>query len=195
MTAKHSIKTITLYELFVNNNICVISSLCNLIIVIFNYYSIIKLTLLQAQFSEFVAFTHIIFNTIICQYITFLNQFFVIYFSNPIWDENVEKKRRQGIVIVVSYFSKLCVTIYNYNVMFGENIISFKTDDLFYNLIEFSYVPMFAFMLLILVIMVVCCLYFILITCDAYFTKMVNWSKTCNLSIIQRRQNDGCEDV
>ena len=79
--------------------------------------------------------------------------------------------------------------------MFGENIISFKTDDLFYNLIEFSYVPMFAFMLLILVIMVVCCLYFILITCDAYFTKMVNWSKTCNLSIIQRRQNVGCEDV
>ena len=92
MTTKHSIKTITLYELFVNNNICDISSLCNLIIVIFNYYSIIKLTLLQAQFSEFVAFTHIKNNIYICQSLTFLNQFFVIYFSNPIWDENVEKK-------------------------------------------------------------------------------------------------------
>jgi hypothetical protein len=79
--------------------------------------------------------------------------------------------------------------------MLGENVTPFKTDDLFYNLIEVSYVPMVGIMLLILVNIVVCCLYFILITCDAYFTTMVNWSKTCNLSIIQRRQNDGCEDV
>lgn len=195
MNTKHSIKTITLYDLLVNNEICIISILFNLIIAIFNYYSIIKLTLLQAQFSEFVAFTHIIFNTIICQYITFLTMFFIFYFANPVFEQDVGKNRSQVIVLLVSYFSKLCVTIYNYNVMFGENIISFKTSDLFYNLIELSYVPMVGFMLLILVNMVVCCLYFILITCDAYFTKMVNWSKTCNLSLIQRRQNDGCEDV
>jgi hypothetical protein len=93
MTTKHSIKTITLYELFVNNNICVISSLCNLIIAIFNYYSIIKLTRLQSQFPDFnVLFTHIKHNIYIWQSLTFLNLFFVIYVSNPIWDENVEKK-------------------------------------------------------------------------------------------------------
>lgn len=198
MTTKHSIKTITLYELFVNNNICVISSLCNLIIVIFNYYSIIKLTLLQSQVQKLefnVLFTHIKNNIYICQSLTFLNQFFVIYFSNPIWDKNVEKKRRQGIVIVVSYFSKLCVTIYNHNVMLGENVTPFKTDDLIYNLIIMSYIPMVMSVLLILLCILSCLAGVIFEFIIIYFTKMVKWSKTCKLSIIQRRQNDGCEDV
>lgn len=207
MNTKYSIQTITLYELYDNNNLFIISTIYNLIIAIFNYYSIIKLNFLQTQFVEFkTIFESQKCTTEICQSITFVTIFFLFYFLRHFFEKNNEKDndKRLIFIMLISFLSKIGVFLYNYNCIiyiFFENNIEKpkKYFGLFYIIIELSYLVTFLSISATIVMLILFCFIGTIIFCSinvAYIlNKIIEWSKTYRIVFKQEIKNDGSEDV
>jgi hypothetical protein len=193
MIAKHSIKVFTLYDLIANNIIFITLTICNSITAIFNYYTIINLSLLQLQLTSHVAeLEHLQMYIIVCQSFTFMALLFSFYFINPILEYNVNKNRRQLIIFFVSFVWKSLATVYC--LPNSLQVLSIQ-DDLFCWLIQLSFVPILMFMSIIIVGLLGMSLAFIVTTCCFCINQIVTWSKTQFISVINETLTDGSENV
>jgi len=194
---KHSIKIITLYDLCSNNYILLISTVHHIIILIFNYYAIIHLQLLQSQFNKFqINFELIQHNIEVCQSLTFITAFFVTYFSQPLSENNIEKNNHLSIIMTISFLSKMIYTLYQvymskdtYIKCNDEDYISFGE---FYNFIQLSYIIRLA---LFMSIIIGSTGIYITLICEKVIPKFIEWSKNYKIKFIQKKNNDGSEDV
>lgn len=195
MTIKHSIKTITLYEIVIHNFIFIIITIWNSITAIFNYYTIIKLTQLHSQITNYATeFEQLISYIVICQTITFMALAFSLYFVEPIFEANTYKNRCQLIILFVSYVWKILATVCLYNVLYvlyDEAI----PDELFCKLMQLSYMLIFWFIFIIIVSLLGMSLGFMVLVCNICTDRIIKWSKILTISLITETPNDGSEDL
>jgi hypothetical protein len=196
MIAKHSIKVFTLYDLVANNTIFIIITLWNSMSAIFNHYTIQKLSLLQSILTNYtVELGEIQRYIIICQSLTFMALVFSFYFIDPILEYNVNKNRCQLLVFFVSFVWKslatLCLNLNNTYELFDNGI----PHDLFCFLLQSSFMLIFMFITIMLVGILGMSLAFMFATCSLCTNKIITWSKTQHISLINKTSNDGSEDV
>lgn len=197
MDKKNSIKIISLYTLFENNEMLIFSILYHIFILIFNYYSSNQLICLQNTFKDFEkCFNLIQYNIQICQTITFFTLFFLIYFSDKILIKNIKKDNRQILIMSFSYVSKMTIFIYQ-NSIFSELNLCFNNNSKpnfgpFYDIIEISYLIRIVVFLVLLSLFIAIP---IIITCDVSCKKIIKWSKTYKIKFIEKNINNGSEDV
>lgn len=195
--SKYSIKTIALYDLCANNDVLLISSIHHIIILLFNYYSIIHLEFLKQKFTKFnINFELIQYNMEVCQVITFFTVFFIFYFSKPISEKNEKKDNNITAIMTIGFFTKISIVSYQYYHN-KDKYIEYSTEESesfgpFYYFIIVSYaIRIIIFFFIIAIIIVVtfgtCC--------DKCSKKAIEWSKNYRLTITEETPNDGSEDV
>lgn len=197
MNTKYSIKILSLYDIIINNYLLIISTIHHLIILLFNYYSIIHLDFLQKNFNQFkINFELIQYNFEICQSITLITAFFVIYFSQPILDKHISKNKYMFFIMFISFFIKMSFTFYQYitfkHFFIKPNIEQYISFGLFYNFIEFTYaIRVYTFLVIIFLSLTVP----LILECEHLCNKITKWSKNYTINFIQEHKNDGSEDV
>ena len=193
METKHSMKSVSLYYLCVNNDLLLITIIHHIIILLFNYYSVIHLNFLQTQFIKFKTNFELIQYVIeVCQSLTFITLVFLLYFSKPTLEKNIEPNHRQAIIMFVSYLIKLTFVSYQYYYISNDIYIEQDGDTspfgIFYSIIIASFIiRFFAFGVIIMII-------FILLI-SFISEKIIEWSKNYKINFIQEKKNDGSEDV
>lgn len=194
---KYSIKTITLYEIGVNNDILIMSTIHHIIILLFNYYAIIHLEFLKTQFNHFENIFELIQHNIeVCQVITFFTVFLVFYCSTPTIEKNKYIDRNLISIMCFSFLTKMSIVIYQYY-MNRYLYIKYTSKDqdefgLFYMFIYMSYVIRFVTLLCIITIIILIQLSF---TYDKCYTETIQWSKKYKITFTEENINDGSEDV
>ena len=160
-----------------------------------NYYTIIKLTQLHSQITNYATeFEQLISYIVICQTITFMALAFSLYFVEPIFEANTYKNRCQLILLFVSYVWKILATICLYNVLYvlyDEAI----PDELFCKLMQLSYMLIFWFIFIIIVSLLGMSLGFMVLVCNICIDRIIKWSNILTISLITETPNDGSEDL
>lgn len=194
---KYSVKTIALYDLCANNELLIFSTIHHIIILLFNYYSIIHLEFLQPKFTKFdINFELLQYNIEVCQAITFFTVFFIFYFSKPISEKNTHKDKNIMAIMAISFITKMTIVLYQYYHN-KDKYIEYNTEEKesfgpFYDFIFLSYsirlIIFTGFLAIIIVIPFGFC-------CDKCSKKVIEWSKIYRLTITEEKPNDGSEDV
>lgn len=193
---KYSVKTVTLYDLYANNDVLLISTIYHIIILLFNYYAIIHLDFLQQRFIKFkINFELIQYNIEICQVLTFFTLFFIFYFSKPLSRDKFENNKIIAI-ISISFVTKMSILLYQCYHNKGIHIV-YNTEEKepfgpFYDLIVLSYmlrIIIFTFILALIII------HPIITYNDICSKKAIEWSKNYRLTITEEKPNDCSEDV
>ena len=175
-----------------------ISTIHHIVILLFNYYAIIHLDFLKNTLTQIklpITFETIQYNIELCQCITFFTIFFVFYFSKPILIQNRDKERNMLVIMLISFVSKMCITIYQfYYYKNKDNYINQEPEDLgfFYNMIELSYIIRIVIFILSIFLGIPFTIYY---SCESRLKKTIEWSKNYKLTFTEEKINDGSEDV
>jgi len=195
--SKISIKTITLYDLCANNDVLLISIIHHIIILLFNYYSVIHLDFLKQKFIKFTTnFELIQYNIEICQAISFFTIFFIFYVSKPMSQKNEHKNNSIVGIMTISFVTKMSIALYQYyhnnGIYIKYNTEEKETFGPFYDFILLSYFLRFGICMFMLTVIIIIPT---IICCDQFTKKMIKWSKNYRLTITEEKPNDGSEDV
>lgn len=194
---KYSVKTIALYDLCANNELLIFSTIHHIIILLFNYYSIIHLEFLKQKLTKFyINFELIQYNMEVCQVITFFTVFFIFYFSKPMSEKNEKKDNSIVGIMTTSFVTKISIISYQYYLN-KDKYIEYSTEEsesfgLFYYFMIISYSIRIIIFLCILAIIIVAT---IITCCEKCRKKAIEWSKNYRLTITEEKYNNGSADV